>query len=535
MKNRALPLSRRSLLATAGAAALAAGLGRPQVAAAQDAAPHLDLGEPQPFSFEALVKQAEQLAATPYEPRAVPDPEVVQAIDYDAHGRLRFIPNRAPHAEGPGAFPITFFHVGQFFPRPVEMHLLQEGEAREIHYRPQDFEMPEDSPARELSEDAGFAGFRFQEENGRPDWRTQDWLAFLGASYFRAIGELGQYGLSARGVAVDVAATQPEEFPDFVAFWIESPPQPSEPALVYALLDGPSITGAFRFVCWRKEHVEMEVSARLFLRQDIERLGIAPLTSMFWYSEHGKRFREDWRPEVHDSDGLQLWTGGGERIWRPLNNPQKVRASAFADRSPRGFGLMQRDRRREHYLDGVRYQDRPSLWVEPLGDWGSGAVQLIEIPTDDEIHDNIVAFWVPEEPATAGRALSFDYRLYWAADEPFPAATLARCVATRMGRGGQPGRERPAGVTKFVIEFAGGRLPNLPLGAEPEVAVEAARGEISYVFAERVPGTERWRAHFDLALAEGDMDAVELRLYLRLEEEPLTETWLYQFLPEGRG
>ncbi|HLS69575.1 MAG TPA: glucan biosynthesis protein [Kiloniellales bacterium] len=535
MKKPAMSWTRRRLLTTAGASALAFGGGPPDSLAAEQAAPHLELEEPQAFSFEGLVEQAQKLAAEDYTPRAAPAPEVVQAIDYAAHGQLRFLPRRAPHAEGPGAFPITFFHLGQFFPRPVRMHLLEGGQAREIRYRAEDFEMPEDSPARELPEDAGFAGFRFQEENGRPDWRTQDWLAFLGASYFRAIGELGQYGLSARGVAVDVAASTPEEFPDFVAFWIEVPPQPTDPAVVYALLDGPSLTGAFRFLCWRKQHVEMEVAARLFLRQDIERLGIAPLTSMFWYAEYGRRYREDWRPEVHDSDGLQLWTGGGERIWRPLNNPAEVRVSAFTDLSPRGFGLMQRDRNREHYLDGVRYQDRPSLWVEPLGDWGSGEVQLVEIPTDDEIHDNIVAFWVPRQPAEAGAALSFDYRLYWTANEPYPAAALGRCVATRMGRGGQAGLPRPEDVTKFVIEFAGGKLPDLPLGAEPEVLVEASRGEISYVFAERVPGTQRWRAHFDLGLEEDDLDPVELRLYLRLEGEPLTETWLYQFLPGGRA
>lgn len=528
-------LTRRNLLATAAAAAVVSSLRLSPLQAAEAAAPLLQLGEPEAFSFEDLVAKAQALAQEDYVPRASPAPEVVQAIDYAAHGRLRFLPGRAPHAEGPGAFPITFFHLGQFFPRPVEMYLLQGGEAREIRYRSEDFEMPEDSPARDLPEDVGFAGFRLQEHNGRPDWRTQDWLAFLGASYFRAIGELGQYGLSARGIAVDVAASKPEEFPDFVAFWIEIPPLPTDPATIYALLDGPSLTGAFRFLCWRTERVEMEVASRLFLRRDIERLGIAPLTSMFWYAEYGRLFREDWRPEVHDSDGLQLWTGSGERIWRPLNNPSQVRVSAFSDLSPRGFGLMQRDRNREHYLDGVRYQDRPSLWVEPLGDWGSGSVQLVEIPTNDEIHDNIVAFWVAEQPAQAGAALSFDYRLYWAADEPFPAANLARCVATRMGRGGQPGLPRPEGVTKFVVEFAGGRLPGLPLGAEPKVFVEASRGEISYIFAERVPGTERWRAHFDLGLEEGDLEPVELRLFLHLEGDPLTETWLYQFLPTGRA
>lgn len=527
-------LSRRGLLCSAGAAAfLSSFAGLPPRRAAA-AAPELELGEPQPFAFEELIARARDLARRDYAPREIPAPEVIEAIDYDAHGRLRFRPERAPHAEGPGSYPVTFFHLGRFFQRPVAMHLLQDGEAREILYRPQDFEMPEDSPAQDLPEDAGFAGFRFQEENGREDWPTQDWLAFLGASYFRAIGALGQYGLSARGLALDVAASQPEEFPDFVAFWIESPADPAEPATVYALLDGPSVAGAYRFLCWRDEGVVMEVSARLFLRAEVERLGIAPLTSMFWYGEYDRRFREDWRPEVHDSDGLQLWTGGGERIWRPLNNPDRVRVSAFGDAGPRGFGLMQRDRERERYLDGVRYEDRPSLWVEPLGDWGQGAVQLVEIPTDDEIHDNIVAFWVPAAAAEAGQELAFDYRLHWLADEPFPARNLARCVATRLGRGGQAGQPRPPGVHKFVVEFEGGALPELT-EEEPEVMVDAGRGELSYVFAERIPGSERWRAHFDLGLEEGDEEPVELRLYLRLEDRPLTETWLYQFLPAGRG
>lgn len=541
MTSTSAAFSRRALLSATGAASFLAGAGvlprvvLAQQGALQEAAPELTLGEAEDFSFEGLVERAQQMAQQDFQERSVVAPEVIEQIDYDAHGRLRFRPGCAPHAEGPGRYPVTFFHLGQFFPRPVRMHLLRKGQAREVFYRSSDFEMPEDSPARELPQDAGFAGFRFQEQNGRADWRTQDWLAFLGASYFRAIGELGQYGLSARGLAVDVAASDAEEFPEFVAFWIESPQDPAEPAVIYALLDGPSVTGAYRFLCWRKEHVEMEVSARLFMRREVERLGIAPLTSMFWYSEYGMRYREDWRPEVHDSDGLQLWTGKGERIWRPLNNPTQVQVAAFADASPRGFGLMQRDRNREHYLDGVRYQDRPSLWVEPLGDWGTGAVQLVEIPTDDEIHDNIVAFWVPGEAPQAGDALSFDYRLYWAANEPFPARALARCVATRMGRGGQAGLPRPEEVTKFVVEFAGGGLPDLPLDAKVEVEVEASRGELSYIYAERVPGTERWRAHFDLDLSEEAPDAVELRLYLRNEDQTLTETWLYQFLPDGRG
>src|SRR3546814_55895 len=209
------------------------------------------------------------------------------------------------------------------------MHLVQDGRSREVLYSPDYFSMPADSIARKLPADSGFAGFRFHEARTRDDWGTQDWLAFLGASYFRAIGDLGQYGLSARGIAIDVAAPQPEEFPDFIGFWIESAPSPDMPCIVHALLDGPSLSGAYRFEIRRTTGVVMDIDARLFLRKDVHRFGISPLTSMFWYGEYDRPRMIDWRPEIHDSDGLALWNGGGARIWRPLNNPQRVMASSF--------------------------------------------------------------------------------------------------------------------------------------------------------------------------------------------------------------
>jgi glucans biosynthesis protein len=354
-------------------------------------------------------------------------------------------------------------------------------------------------------------------------------VAFLGAAYFRSIGALNQYGLSARGVTVDVAAPTPEEFPDFTHFWIEPALGLGEPVMVYALMDGPGITGAFRFAIRRTEGAVMDVDAALFTRRAIERLGIAPLTSMFWFAEYDRPELFDWRPEVHDSDGLALWTGVGERIWRPLNNPGSVVVSAFGDTNPRGFGLLQRDREFEHYLDGVNYDRRPSLWVEPLGEWGTGTIQLVEIPTDDEIHDNVVAFWVPEAPVEAGDEFRFAYRLHWLADEPYLPENVARTFATRIGRGGEPGKPRPEGVIKFVVEFAGGPLPDLAEDVEPEARITASRGKISYVFAEPIAETGRWRAQFDLTV--DDAEPVELRLYLADGERPLTETWLYQYRP----
>jgi glucans biosynthesis protein len=525
-------LDRRSFVALA---ALLAGFA-PESAAAQTGKPRaggLHFGLAEAFSFEQLRKRAADSAGKPYVAPKNPAPDILQQIDYDAHGKIRFKTEDALWGGQPDLrrFPATFFHLGRYFQQPVRIYALQDGEAREIIYRQDYFDMPADSVARKLPEGAGFAGFRFQEaSDGTLDWRNNDWVAFLGASYFRAIGELYQYGLSARGVTIDVANPGgPEEFPSYTRVWLEQGKDARE-VTVYALLDGPSLAGAFRFVMTRDRAVTMEIEKHLFLRKDVARFGIAPLTSMYWYSETAKPTAIDWRPEVHDSDGLALWTGAGERIWRPLNNPPRTIASAFSDSRPRGFGLLQRDRLFDHYTDGVHYERRPSAWVETLGDWGEGAVQLIEIPTDDEIHDNIVAQWVPKTPARAGEKVSFRYRLHWTAEEPFPP-TLARCVATRLGNGGQPGTVRPKGVRKFMIEFLGDSLKDIPFGVKPEVVLWASRGSFSYLLVEAVPDEVpgHWRAQFDLT-ADGT-EPVEMRAFLRLNGQVLTETWLYQYHP----
>jgi glucans biosynthesis protein len=494
---------------------------------------NLRFGQPFAFSFDALIERARKLAATPYKEPYRPAPELVSRIDYDVHGKIRWRPEAALFVDQPNGYPVTFFHLGQFFQKSVKMHELRSGQAREIVYSPEYFQMPPDSIARKLPKDSGFAGFRLHESRARSDWKTQDWVAFLGASYVRAIGSLGQYGLSARGIAVNTTAKSAEEFPDFIEFYLEPAASERDPVLVYALLDGPSLSGAFRFACQRTGGVLMEVDSALFLRRDIQQLGVAPLTSMYWFSEHDRSYRIDWRPEVHDSDGLALWNGRGERIFRPLNDPARVVTSSFYDKSPKGFGLLQRDRVYEHYLDGVNYDKRPSLWVEPLGDWGEGAVQLIEIPTDDEIHDNVVAFWVATAPAKAGSALRYRYRLHWQADEPYPPSNLAHVAATRIGRGGQPGKPRPKNATKFVLEFEGKPLEGLPLTDKLNAEISTTRGKISYVFVEPVGTTKRWRAQFDLSL--DGTDPVELRVFLRKAKQTLTETWLYQFEPRTVG
>ncbi|MFP8966023.1 glucan biosynthesis protein [Pokkaliibacter sp. CJK22405] len=529
-------MNRRAFMGAAGATLGLSALGLPASSLA-DAG--LKFGKAMPFSFEALQAHAQELAGRPYTQESNLPKEVLERIDYDAHGKIIYDTDKALFRDGPGQFPVTFFHLGRYFQTPVHMYLLDSDDgktqAKEIIYDSSLFNMPKDSPAHELPKGAGFAGFRFQEsrkgDQDKLSWKKNDWVAFLGASYFRAIGELYQYGLSARAVAIDVAMyNKPEEFPSFTHFYFEPPKDDSDSVTVYALLNGPSITGAYKFIMTRDKAVTMDVDSYVYLRKDISRLGLAPLTSMYWFSETRKPEAIDWRPEVHDSDGLAMLTGGGEHIWRPLNNPASTSASAFSDTNPKGFGLLQRDRNFDHYQDGVNYDRRPSLWIEPLDGWGKGAVQLIEIPTDDEIHDNIVAFWVPEKAAKAGDKHHLHYKMFWQADEPFPTS-LARCVATRIGRGGQPGQPRPAGVRKFMVEFLGGPLKDMPFGEKPELELWSSSGKFSYIFAEPVPDgvPGHWRAQFDFTAA--DQKPVDMRLYLKYKDETLTETWLYQFHP----
>jgi len=516
-------LNRRDFLSFALSSSVVAGLSGSAFAAAE--APGLTFGPAKTFSFDALKEEAEALAAAPWQDGRSPHGEILEQIDYDAFQKIRFRKDHALWADGKGGAPVQFFHLGRYFQEPVLMHVVENGEAREVLYRPDYFDLPEDHPARGLPDNIGFSGFRLHE----PSQKT-DWLAFLGASYFRSSGELNQYGLSARGLAIDTALPKPEEFPRFSRIWLERVEGEPDRVLVYALLDSPGITGAYRFDCARGDGPVMDVSSWLYPRKTVERLGVAPLTSMYWYSETNRKQAVDWRPEIHDSDGLAIWMGNGERLWRPLNNPPETVTNAFMDERPRGFGLLQRDRDFDHYQDdGVFYERRPSAWIEPVNEWASGQVQLVEIPTDDEIHDNIVMYWVPDAPVEPGKPLQFDYRLYWTADEPFPAE-LGRVMATYTGTGGIPGQPRPENTTRFVVDYRGGEVGALERG-DAEPVVDLSRGEVTLADAHPVVGQPGlYRAFFD-ARIEGT-DPVDMRMYVKGgDDRALTETWLYQYFP----
>lgn len=524
-------VNRRQLLATGGQWALVMAVARMAPAIAAEPSLGTRYGEPQSFSFDMLRERAKALAAKPYV-APTPAPAIVDDVDFDAVQKIRYRADRALWSSGPGAYPVRLFHVDKYNQLPVRINALADGKSREIIYSADSFDYKDPEFASKLPSDLGYSGFRIMDGRGK----ETDWLAFQGASYFRTSGQDNQYGASARGIAINTAMPQPEEFPRFVEFWIEQPTNDTPTITIYALLDGPSISGAYKFVASKTRVPVMEVSADLYARTNIDRVGIAPLTSMYWYGENDLRYATDWRPEIHDSDGLAMWTGANEHIWRPLTNSKLVRTNSFLDANPKGFGIMQRDRDFGHYQDdGAFYNKRPGIWVEPNGEWGEGAVQLVEIPTDDEIHDNIVAYWVPKAPVRAGDELNFNYKLYWQNDEPNPPINIGRVVATYTGAGGVPGARQKDDVLKrkFVVDFAGGPLDSLEQRFDVTPVVSHSRGRVDNAYVIKVVGTNRWRALFDLE-AEGD-GPVDLRCYLRLGDETLTETWLYQWLPTPRA
>src|SRR5450631_3961010 len=439
----------------------------------------------QPFDYAWLKGQARKLAGNLYQVSQDTVPPAMTKLSYDQYQSLRFRTDRSLWGDSGLAFRLQFFHVGRTFNQPVHVYEVVEGQAREIVYDPAMFEWDKSGvdPAS-MKDRAGFAGFRVQFVT---NWQA-DVAAFLGASYFRAVGgDTRQYGLSARALAVDTAFPRPEEFPRFTAFWFERPAKDSGTLTLYALMDSPSVTGAVRMQIAPGGTLVMDIDAAFYPRKPIERLGIAPLTSMFFYGKNDRRGANDWRPEIHDSDGLSMWTGAGEWIWRPLINPPQLHLNSYLDDNPRGFGLVQRDRNFDHYQDdGVYYDKRPSLWVEPKagasGGWGKGSVQLVEIPTVDETFDNIVAFWNPADKPKAGQELLFGYRLYWGTKMPF-GSTLAQVIATRTGIGGTIGQKRILYSWHFAVDFAGGELGALAKDAAVEAVVTASSGEILHLTA----------------------------------------------------
>ena len=522
-------LTRRGLMEQGGVMTLTTALFGVAPAHASDTKTGPKFATDGPFNRSTVIEIARALAKKPF--RAPQDklPEQLTKLTYDQYRDIRFKPDRAIWAKTGLPFQMELFHSGFYFKDPVEVALVDNGQARHVAYDPDMFTFGPLVPKPMPQGDFGFAGIRIHAPINRKDYYDEV-CAFQGASYFRAVGRGQVYGLSARGLAIKVADPEGEEFPAFRAFWVETPSTKSDSLVIYALLDSQSCSGAYRFTLSPGLPTRMDVEVSLFPRVALGKLGLAPGTSMYYFSDNSRHDIDDFRPQVHDSDGLLMQTGRNERIWRPLANPARLQISAFADTGPRGFGLMQRDRSFDDYEDlESSFERRPSLWIEPVGDWGAGAVTLVEIPSNSEIHDNIVAYWAPKTPIPANSEYNFAYRTHWGLD-PDPPPGMVIVAATRSGRANIAA---PSAERLFVIDYFAAAAPGanpapaptpLPM---PKANVTASVGKISDVSIRVNDKINGWRLSFHLDPA--NETSIELRSTLAFDDNRPVETWVYRW------
>ncbi len=481
------------------------------------------------FGFETVVARAKELSQKPYAPPAEQIPTFLRDLSYADFGKIRYRPDQALWRDE-RLFEVQLFHLGFVYRTPVRINLVENGQVMRLPFRREMFDYSDLSIPETLPDDIGFAGFRINYPLHTPEYKDE-LAVFLGASYFRILGREQRFGSFARGLAVDTALPGGEEFPNFREFWLMAPEPHDTRVTVYALLDGPSVTGAYEFRIEPGTETIVEVASRIFCRAAIDKLGIAPLTSMFFVGENSARRFDDYRPEVHNADGLLIHSGKGEWIWRPLTNPTELRVSAFVDENPRGFGLMQRDRDFTNYLDvGAHFEQRLSLWMEPIGDWGQGNIELIEIPIGEETNDNIVAFWVPNRTINAGESLNYRYRLHAQLNDIY-RPPLARTVRTRIGSPEIPGTEDRFApeVRLFVVDFQGGELKYLASAQPVEAVVIHSGGRVFDKVVIHNEVTGGWRAMFRFDPEGGT--PVDLKMFLKLRGEPVTESWTYLWTP----
>jgi glucans biosynthesis protein len=481
------------------------------------------------FDLDAVADRAAELAKQPYQDRQrkVPEWMLVGSLTYDQWRDIRFRPDQALWRDKNLPFQVQFFHPGLYYDRTVQVNVVDGSGVHPVPFSTGRFDYGKNTFASRIPADIGYAGLRIHYPIKNPAY-LDEIVVFLGASYFRALGRDNVYGLSARGLAIDTVEPSGEEFPVFTDYWLVEPEPTATHLVMYALLDSKSITGAYRFDISPGLQTAVQIDSRLFARRQVAKLGIAPLTSMFFFGENSTRRFDDFRPEVHDSDGLLLRFDSGEWLWRPLDNPTRINVSSFNTTNPRGFGLVQRDRDFADYQDiETRSELRPSTWITPRGDWGAGHVELVEIPTTTELNDNIVAFWVPDTPLVPGESMAPSYTLSWYGDDP-SRPPGGRTVATRRDRGTVPNAFR------FVIDFDGDRLRTLAADHPPTASVTAGpRSDAADVLDQHLvkhPVTGGWRLTFQVR--PRGTDPIELRAYLMDGDDVLTETWSYALLPE---
>lgn len=478
------------------------------------------------FDLDTLAGKAEKLAKEPYQPPQQV-PQFLRDLSFSQHREMRFKPDMSLWHESGSDFQAMMLLPGSYYSNAVDLYQIDREGVHPIGFDKNDFTYTDDALAKRIPADLGYAGFKLTYPLNASDTQNQ-FLVFAGATYFRGVGRDQHFGLSARGIAIDTGLTSGEEVPLFRSFWMERPNPDAKSMVVYGLLDGASLTGAYRFRIHPGDTTEIEVTARLFFRKNVQMAGMAPLTSMFYYGENTIRPVGEWRPQVHDSDGLLVHDGAsGEWLWRPLINPSKLRMSYLQTDNVRGFGLLQRDTDFASYEDSeARYDNRPSAWVETEGDWGKGSVVLVEIPTNAEINDNIVAFWKSDKPVKAGDTMTLKYKLGFG-PASMPEESAGRAMQTFVGDGNRIGGGSVDGAYRVIVDFNGGKLKDLKPDASVVSKVTGDENtEVLEHFVEYLPTTGSWRLSMLVRPAKGQM--MSLRAFLSMGDKPLTETWTYK-------
>lgn len=487
------------------------------------------------FSLDDVTTRAKKLADQPYVAPVSNLPPAFAQMQFADYIKIQPKIDHVEWKDQGTPFKLGFYHQGMQFSSPVRISEIVDSRVQEIRYDPSRFDFGDLKLDRAATNKLGYAGFRVMYPVNRAD-KLDEVMSVLGASYFRVIGKGQIYGLSARGLAINTGLSEPEEFPAFREFWIERPKPQDKHLVFFALLDSKNATGAYRFELRPDSDAVLKVQARIFMRNQVKKVGIAPLTSMFLFGPNQMRDANNFRPALHDSNGLSIHTGDGEWIWRPLNNPKYVALSMFQVNNPRGFGLLQRGRDFSSYEDlKDRYDLRPSAWIEPQGDWGKGKVELVEIPTPDETNDNIVSFWTPDQLPPKGTPIKADYTIHWTMDERGVFTKDLAWVKQTLRTAGEITQANLIrhldGSLGFVIDFEGGPLANLP----PNTPVQASysvgdNAEVIENVAQPNPVTKGYRVTLRIKVKDPNK-VVEMREALVANGKPLSETWSYQIPP----
>ena len=486
------------------------------------------------FDFFDVARRAKALAGKKYDAPSSTLPKELRELKFADYQQIRFRRDKYYWPDGKSPFQLSFHHQGMAFDLPVKINEIDASGVREIKYDPADFDFGPRKPDPNQIKHLGFAGFRVLYPINDPAKRDDEIASFLGASYFRVIGKGQVYGVSARALSVDTAAPSGEEFPRFREFWIARPANGDRHIVIFALLDSPRATGAYRFTITPGKDTTVEVRSRVYLRAPVATLGIASMSSMFLFGANQPSATVNYRPQLHDSDGLAFHAGNGEWLWRPLNNPRRLATSVFEVENPRGFGLEQRERDFAQFQDlDDRYDLRPTLWIEPQGNWGKGKIELVELPTSDETNDNITAFWVPAEQPKPGRALDLSYTMHLTRDEgQFADPKLARVLQTLRSQGETRGADQirhADGTIAYVVDFS---APQPAKPKDPPVAVSlnfstGGNADVVENSLRRNTVTGGWRATIRIKVKD-PTKAVEMRANLVNGQTPVSETWSYQ-------